>query len=142
MSIINDQPGDSDHGQGQSSEISGKTRPIEVKVPTSKGKEYICNCLQDKQTGCLSAVSRKQTEITWFMTDYNDLHQVKSVLDNMNNLFIDYQNAHHEYLDVLTFTENQEGETQHYERRDPGTRFSLGRRREMATTTIWHWMKQ
>ena len=52
------------------------------------------------------------------MTDYNDLHLVKSALDDMNNLFIEYQNAHREYLDVLTSTENREYETQRYERRE------------------------
>ena len=107
MSSINDQASDSDsdHGHGQSSEMSGKTRPVRAKVPTSKG--YICNRLRDKQTACLSAVTKKRTEITWLMTDYNDLHLVKSALDDMNNLFIEYQNAHREYLDVLTLQENQ-----------------------------------
>ena len=52
MSSINDQASDSDsdHGHGQSSETSGKTKPVQAKVPTSKGQEYICNRLRDKLT--------------------------------------------------------------------------------------------
>ena len=65
MSSINDQASDSDsdHGHGQSSETSGKTKPVRAKVPTSKGHEYICNRLRDKQTACLSAVTRNELKL-------------------------------------------------------------------------------
>ena len=58
------------------------------------------------------------TEITRFMTDYNDLNLVKSALDEINNLFIQYQNVHCEYVGVLTSTEDQERETESYEKRE------------------------
>ena len=118
MSNLDGKNSDSKSDHGQSSETFINTRPVRAKVPTAKGEEYICSRLRVKQTSGLAAITRKRTEITRLMANDENLHLAKSALDDINDLFIKYQDIHHEYLSTLPLEEDKEREVTRYEVRE------------------------
>ena len=85
---------------------------------TEKGRQYNCDRLKRLQASSLAAITRKRTEITLLMTDENDLHLVKTAVEDINVLFTKYQETHQEYLKLLSSEESQEHEIQRYEARE------------------------
>ena len=118
MSNLDGKNSDSKSDHGQSSETFINTRPVRAKVPTAKGEEYICSRPRVKQTSGLAAITRKRTEITRLMANDENLHLAKSALDDINDLFIKYQDIHHEYLSTLPLEEDKEREVTRYEVRE------------------------
>ena len=82
------------------------------------GREYNCDRLKGMQTSSLAAVTRKGMEITRLMTNNSDLHLVKTAVEDINTLCMNYQEIHQAYTKLLSSEELQERETQRYKARE------------------------
>ena len=57
--------------------------------------------LKNGQTAALTKVTKKRNELMRAMMHYDELHQVKTLLDQYDRLFIEYQECHENYYDAI-----------------------------------------
>ena len=84
-----------------------QTRQIQSRQQTEKGELYEISRLRSAQVSSLAAVTRKRNEITKLMNEDGNLHLVKSALESLNDLFVRYQGAHHDYYSKLSLESDQ-----------------------------------
>ena len=70
--------------------------------------------LKRKRTTALSAVTRHRNALVQLMLKEDNLHHVKTELNEYDELFLLYQKAHEVFHDVLTSDEDIDKETKRY----------------------------
>ena len=72
------------------------------------------NMLKRKRTTALRAVTRCRNKLAKLMLDEDNLHEVKTELNEYDQLFLHYQEAHELYLDALLSEDEQDKATKQY----------------------------
>ena len=85
---------------------------------TEKGLEEKLRRLKNGQTAKLSAVSKQRNALTSLMEDQNNLHLVKSGINDLNTAFKEYQEAYDLHYRELTSEEDQVKELNRYENKE------------------------
>jgi tRNA splicing ligase len=66
--------------------------------------------LKQEQTTSLAAVTRRRTSLVKLMLKEENLHIVKTEIDEYDESFLEYQRAHHVLFDALTSEDIQDKE--------------------------------
>jgi hypothetical protein len=87
---------------------------VRTKVRTEKGQAAEQRSRKNKQTSALSAVTKKRNELIKFMSHENNLHVVKTCLDELNDRFVQYQQCYISHFDLLLSETEQESESRRF----------------------------
>ena len=85
---------------------------------TEKGREEKLRRLKNGQTAKLAAVSKQRNAITSLMEEENNLHLVKSGINDLNTAFREYQEAFDLHYRELISEEDQDKELNRYESKE------------------------
>ena len=106
-----------DIAENPGSVTSGKTVESKTKPPGKKSPAEL-KSLKKKLTSSLSALTKKRNEISKLMFNEENLHLVKTALEELNSAFLNYQSCYSSYYEKLTSEEDQDYESNRYSEKE------------------------